>query len=79
MGTNYLAGRPGDAAAVLAAAGYNFRRLIAWLKLLLCPICELSRLQFYGASAVRFCLPPLASRADSEGLARVEARAVHSD
>jgi transposase, IS5 family len=37
MGRNYLAGRAGDAAnAVLAAAGYNFRRLIAWLSLLLC-------------------------------------------
>jgi IS5 family transposase len=37
MGRNYFAGRAGDAAnAVLAAAGYNFRRLIAWLKLLLC-------------------------------------------
>jgi IS5 family transposase len=30
MGRNYLAHRHGDAAnAVLAAAGYNFRRLIA--------------------------------------------------
>jgi transposase, IS5 family len=36
MGRNYFAGRAGDAAnAVLAAAGYNFRRLIAWLGLLL--------------------------------------------
>ena len=32
MGRNYLAGTQGDAAnAVLAAAGYNFRRLLAWL------------------------------------------------
>ena len=32
MGRNYLLGRRGDAAnAVLAAVGYNFRRLIAWL------------------------------------------------
>ena len=32
MGRNYLAGVHGDAAnAVLAAAGYNFRRLLAWL------------------------------------------------
>jgi transposase, IS5 family len=32
MGRNYLAGSHGDAAnAVLAAAGYNFRRLIEWL------------------------------------------------
>ena len=32
MGRNYLKGSHGDAAnAVLAAAGYNFRRLLAWL------------------------------------------------
>ena len=32
MGRNYLSGAHGDAAnAVLAAAGYNFRRLLAWL------------------------------------------------
>ena len=32
MGRNYLTGRHGDANnAVLAAAGYNFRRLIRWL------------------------------------------------
>ena len=36
MGRNYLAHRSGDAVnAVLAAAGYNFRRLIRWLRLLL--------------------------------------------
>ncbi len=35
MGRNFLAHREGDAAnAVLAAAGYNFRRLIQWLRLL---------------------------------------------
>ena len=32
MGRNFLKGAEGDAAnAVLAAAGYNFRRLLAWL------------------------------------------------
>ena len=32
MGRNFLEGQRGDAAnAVLAAAGYNFRRLLAWL------------------------------------------------
>jgi len=37
MGRNYLIGRHGDAAnAVLAAVGYNFRRLLAWLAALLC-------------------------------------------
>jgi transposase, IS5 family len=36
MGRNYLWYRQGDAInAVLAAAGYNFRRLIRWLELLL--------------------------------------------
>jgi IS5 family transposase len=35
-GVNYLWHRKGDATnAVLAAAGYNFRRLIRWLRLLL--------------------------------------------
>jgi IS5 family transposase len=37
MGRNYLAHSSGDANnAVLAAVGYNFRRIIAWLRLLLC-------------------------------------------
>src|SRR6516225_6168218 len=36
MGRNYLRHRQGDAAnAVLAAVGYNFRRIICWLRLLL--------------------------------------------
>jgi IS5 family transposase len=36
MGRNYLSHREGDAAnALLAAVGYNFRRLIKWLSLLL--------------------------------------------
>src|SRR5215471_2744796 len=36
MGRNYLAHASGDAVnAVLAAAGYNFRRLLAWLRFLL--------------------------------------------
>ena len=36
MGCNYLAHSRGDAInAVLAAVGYNFRRLIHWLRLLL--------------------------------------------
>jgi transposase, IS5 family len=39
MGRNYLAGKAGDAInAVLAAVGYNFRRLLAWLTLLLSAI-----------------------------------------
>jgi transposase, IS5 family len=35
MGRNQLAHASGDAINVLAAAGYNFRRLLAWLRLLL--------------------------------------------
>ena len=36
MGRNHLAHAAGDAAnAVLAATGYNFRRLLAWLAVLL--------------------------------------------
>jgi len=39
MGRNYLAGQIGDAInAVLAAAGYNFRRLLAWFSLLMSAI-----------------------------------------
>ena len=39
MGRNYLAGAPGDAInVVLAAAGYNFRRILAWLAFLLAAI-----------------------------------------
>ena len=36
MGRNYLAHSSGDAInAILAAVGYNFRRLICWLRFLL--------------------------------------------
>jgi transposase, IS5 family len=39
MGRNHLAHASGDAInAVLAAAGYNFRRLLAWLSFLLLSI-----------------------------------------
>jgi len=39
MGRNYFWYRRGDAAnAILSAVGYNFRRLIRWLRLLLCLI-----------------------------------------
>ena len=52
MGRNFLWHRQGDAAnAVLAAAGYNFRRLIRWLNLLLCQILAqfTARFQFVPA------------------------------
>jgi len=39
MGRNYLAHRAGDAInAILAGAGYNFRRLLVWLRRLLAQI-----------------------------------------
>jgi transposase, IS5 family len=39
LGRNYLAGRVGDAInTILAAVGYNFRRLLAWLSSLLSAI-----------------------------------------
>ncbi len=38
MGRNYLWHRQGDATNAVLAAGYNFRRLIQWLTLLLCQI-----------------------------------------
>ena len=39
MGRNYLAGRAGDAVnALMAAVGYNFRRLAAWFAALLCAL-----------------------------------------
>jgi hypothetical protein len=39
MDRNYLAHRKGDAInPILAAAGYNFRRLIRWLRILWCLI-----------------------------------------
>jgi IS5 family transposase len=48
MGRNYLWHRHGDAAnAVLAAAGYNFRRLIRWLTLLLRQILVQLILRFH--------------------------------
>ena len=36
LGRCYLKGRAGDAAnAILSAVGYNFRRILAWLRALL--------------------------------------------
>jgi transposase, IS5 family len=52
MGRNYLWHRHGDAAnAILAAAGYNFRRLIRWLSLLLCLFLAAFTTQLRLASA----------------------------
>jgi IS5 family transposase len=52
MGRNYLWHRQGDATnAVLAAVGYNFRRLTGWLKLLLCQILARLTLGLQPATA----------------------------
>jgi transposase, IS5 family len=51
MGRNYLWHSSGDATnAILAAVGYNFRRLIRWLSLLLCQILTSIIPQFQLAS-----------------------------
>ncbi len=39
LGRCYLKGHAGDAAnAILTAAGYNFRRILAWIRIFLCLI-----------------------------------------
>ena len=41
LGRCYLKGRAGDALnAILSAVGYNFRRILAWIRVLLCQILE---------------------------------------
>jgi len=60
MGRNYLWHRAGDAAnAVLAAVGYNFRRLIRWLSLLLSDFCssqaEITVLHGRPTTSFTFC------------------------
>jgi len=55
LGRCYLKGHAGDAAnAILTAAGYNFRRILAWLRILLRLIMSLLR----GALAGRTTLHP---------------------
>ena len=52
MNRNHLAGIAGDAAnTVLAAAGYNFRRLLAWLALWLALLAHTLRAQNAPQSA----------------------------
>lgn len=60
MDRNFLIGTEGDAAnAVLAAVGYNFARLLAWLRRLLCALA-LARL---GAIMLPRAASPLTSTA----------------
>ena len=47
LGRNYLKGRGGDAAnAILSAIGHNFRRILAWLRILLRYLLTILRLSF---------------------------------
>ena len=51
----YLKGRAGDAAnAVLTAVGYNFRRILAWLRILLRQLLD----ALWPAFAARAALNP---------------------
>src|SRR6202040_3491341 len=55
LGRCYLKGRAGDAAnAILSAVGYNFRRILAWLRNLLC----LLLIEFLRHSIRRSALNP---------------------
>ena len=64
MGRNHLAHASGDAInAVLAAAGYNFRRLLAWLKLLLLRILIALGL----AAQLKIALKPSSSQTTKSG------------
>jgi IS5 family transposase len=50
MDRNYLTGPQGDAInAVLVAAGYNFRLILNWLRLLLCLIASMMLIRSHAA------------------------------
>jgi len=50
----YLKGQAGDATnAVLTAAGYNFRRILAWLRMLLCLITAFLSAAFAAHAAIK--------------------------
>ena len=53
LGRCYLKGRAGDA-AILSAVGYNFRRILAWLRALL----RLFLIAFLRLSIIRSALNP---------------------
>ncbi len=69
MGRNFLWFRRGDAAnAVLAAAGYNFRRLIRWLSLLLRQILGALLAAHFGDCERRFHAMVLPTSASMSGI-----------
>jgi IS5 family transposase len=50
MDRNYLAGPQGDAPELEpGAAGYNFRLILNWLRLLLCLIASMMLIRSYAA------------------------------
>ena len=54
LGRCYLKGRAGDAAnAILTAAGYNFRRILAWLRMLLRLILSVIMLALAGQKTIQ--------------------------
>ena len=54
LGRCYLKGQAGDAAnAVLTAVGYNFRRILAWLRMLLCLIMVFLSAAFAVQAAIK--------------------------
>ena len=49
LGRCYLKGHAGDAAnAILTAAGYNFRRILAWLRIFLCLVLAVMTTRPHG-------------------------------
>ena len=54
LGRCYLKGRAGDAAnTILTAIGYNFRRILAWLKALLRTVLTVILRAFMTRSALK--------------------------
>ena len=54
LGRCYLKGNAGDAAnAILTAAGYNFRRILAWLRMLLRLILSVLMLALAGQKTIQ--------------------------
>jgi IS5 family transposase len=55
LGRNYLKGRDGDAAnAILSAIGHNFRRILAWLRILLRCLLTMFRLSFIARFSLKW-------------------------
>ena len=69
LGRCYLKGRAGDAAnAILTAAGYNFRRILAWLRMLLRLILSVLMLALAGQKTIQ----PASGRRVSVGCSKAK-------